>query len=90
MSSTLFIRKTPKPDKNEWHFKLPIKRFIAQKFYDHDGSCGDGQITIGPEELPWFEGILAAGTFETSDRRDFEKVVQILRDGDTIDMWFEV
>ncbi len=90
MSSTLCIRRTPKPDKNELHFKLPIKQFIGRRYYGHDGSCGGGLKTIGPEDLPWFEGILAAGSFQESERRDFEKVVQILRDGDTIDMWFEV
>lgn len=90
MSSTLCIRKTPKPDKNQWHFKLPIKSFIAKRYYDHDGSCGGSMITIHPSELPWFEGILEAGNFDAKDRKDFEKVVQVLRDGDTIDLWFEV
>jgi hypothetical protein len=87
MSSTLVIRKTPKRTKAEWSFKLPVKALIARKFYDHDGSCGGGEITIGPEHLEWFEGVLAAGNFEPRDRKDLESVVQILRDGDTIDMW---
>lgn len=90
MSSTLCIRKTPKPTKDEWHFKLPIKSLIARKFYDHDGSLGGGRITVGAEHLEWLEGILAAGNFEPKDRKDLEAIVQILRDGDTFDMWFEV
>lgn len=89
MSSTLCIRKTPKPDKNEWHFKLPIKGLIARRFYDHDGSLGGNLLTIGAEHLAWFEGILAAGKFAETERRDLEKIVEVLRDGDTIDMWFE-
>ena len=88
MSSTLCIQKTPIPCKEEWRFKLPVKGYIARKFYDHDGSCGGGKITIGPEHLEWFEGVLAAGNFDPQDRKDFEAVVSVLRDGKTIDMWF--
>lgn len=89
MSSTLMIRKTPTPDKDEWHFKLPVKIYIGRRFYDHDGSCGGGLITVNASELPWFEGVLAAANLDADDRRDFTKVVEILREGGTIDMWFE-
>ena len=53
-------------------------------------SLGGGLLTLGRSDLDWFEGILAAGNFDKADRADLEKVVQILRGGDTIDMWFEV
>lgn len=90
MSSTLCIRKTPKPPRsNEWHFKQPIKGVLARKFYDHDGSLGGGMLTVGPEHLEWFEGVLAAGNFESSEKRELESVADVLRDGGTIDMWFE-
>lgn len=90
MSSTLCMRRTPKPPKDDWHFKVPIKSIIARKFYDHDGSLGGGTITVGPEHLEWFEGVLAAGRFDAADGRDLEAVVNVLREGGTIDMWFEV
>lgn len=90
MSSTLFIRPTPRPEKNEWHFKLPIKAIIARRYYDHDGSCGGGMVTVPLTDLDWWEGVLAAGNFDKDDRRDLEKVVATLRGGRTIDMWFEV
>lgn len=90
MTSTLCMRRTPKPSKTDWHFKLPIKGLIARKFYDHDGSLGGGMITVGPEYLEWFEGVLAAGSFDKSEMRQLEAVVNVLREGDTIDMWFEV
>ena len=90
MSSTLCIRKTPKPPEcEEWHFKHPLKAFIGRRFYDHDGSLGGGMITIGPEHLSWFEGILIAGKFEPDDRRNLEHIVSILAEGDSIDVWFE-
>ena len=90
MSSTLCIRKTPKPDKNEWHFKLPIKSLIAKRYFNHDGSLGGSMLTIGPSELNWFEGVLSAGNFNVNDRKDFEKVVEVLREGNTIDLWWNV
>jgi len=90
MSSTLCIRRTPKREASTFDFKLPIKGMVARRFFGHDGSLGGSTVTAGPDDLDWFEGILAAGQFDARDRRDLEKVVQILRDGDTIDMWFEV
>lgn len=90
MTSTLYIRQTPAKSRSNWHFKLPIKGFIGRRYYDHDGSLGGNLITIGPEHLEWFEGILVAANLEKSDRRDFETVVNILRDGKTIDVWIEI
>lgn len=89
MTSTLYIRKTPKAA-TEWHFKMPIKGIIARQFFDHDGSLGGSMITIGPEYLSWFEGVLAAVNLEAIDRLDLVAAVDVLRDGGTIDMWLEV
>ena len=88
MSSTLSIRKIP-TTKN-WLFKQPIKGFIGQRFYNHDGSLGGDIITIGPDHLAWFEGILVAAKLEKSERKNFERVVEVLRNGETIDIWFNV
>ncbi len=89
MTSTLTIRKTPKPSRREWHFKQPVKGMIGRKFYDHDGSLSGGQITVGRESLEWFEGVLAAFSGNIKERKDWEAITEILRDGDTIDMWIE-
>ncbi len=89
MSSTLYIQRTPKPSRDIKHFKLPIKAIIAKKYYEHDGSLGGGKITLNANELSWFEGILAAGNFDEKERNDLDFIIQILRDGETIDMWFE-
>lgn len=84
------MRKTPIPVKaDEVNFKLPVKAWFGRKFYDHDGSCGGGLQTFGTEELPWIEGLLTAGNLDPRDRKDLEKVAQYLRDGHTVDMWFE-
>ncbi len=88
MSSTLCIRKTPITQ--NWSFKQPIKGFIGRRYYNHDGSLGGDIITIGPGDLAWFEGILLAANLEKSEHKNFERVVEVLRDGETIDMWFDV
>ena len=90
MSSTLHIRRTPVPDNEEWTFKQPLKGMLARKFYDHDGSLGGGIVTVGPEHLEWFEG-LREGIFERlepSDKTKFWAVMDILRAGGSVDLWF--
>lgn len=94
MSSTLYIRKTPKPQSNkQYYFKQPIKSIISRKYYGHDG-CGGGYIkTISPTDLDWFEGVLAANNYYSSDKSDveqFEIIVNFLREGNSVDIWIEV
>jgi len=89
MSSTLYITRNIFNEKATIGFKQPIKGIIARKFYDHDGSLGGGFITIGPDYLDWFEGVLAAYPRMDDDERDLQKIVNILREGDSLDMWFE-
>lgn len=90
MSSTLIVRQTPKTIKDELTFKQPIKGIIARKFYEHDGSLGGSQITIGNEYIDWFEGVLAGVKIEPDERIKLEKIIDILKSGNTIDMWFDV
>lgn len=91
MTTTLHFRKTPKPTKDEAHFKVPVKAIIAGRYYDHDGSLSGRLITLGPGELPWFEGVLAGGLAQcdTKDRADFARIVEMLRDGESVDMWID-
>ena len=90
MTSTLCIRKTPVVTDNYWYFKQPIKGFIGRRYYGHDGSLGGSLIVVGPNQLAWFEGILLAANLDKSEHEHFEAVVEILRSGDTIDMWFDI
>lgn len=90
MSSTLYIRKTPKPEPEGWHFKQPVKQYFGERFFGHDGSLGgDGVVTIGAEHLGWLEGVVAAGRFDDRERRELNEIIEVLRDGDTVDIWFE-
>ena len=89
MSSTLLVRRTPKAPE-EWAFKMPVKSAIARRYYEHDGSLGGEMITLTATELPWFEGLLAGSSFDAEDTKSLKAIVQVLRDGDDIDLWFEV
>ena len=90
MSSTLCMRKTPEPTKDEWHFKMPVKSVFARRFYDHDGSLGGGMITIGPDDLSWLEGVLGAGNFDAKDTKHLREIRDHIHEGGSVDMWFEV
>ena len=94
MSSTLCMRKTPKPTKDEWHFELPIKGIFARRFYDHDGTLGGGLVTIGPDDLSWLEGVIGglatAGTLDKKELADLRAIREHIHEGGTVDMWFEV
>lgn len=87
MSSTLVFQKTPKPDKELG------QGIFGKCYYDHDGSCGGGVITIDASELEWLRGIadvMDAPRFDKDDIRLISTIIKILEDGDTVDMWFEV
>lgn len=88
MSSTLIIRRTPQRSEKEWAFKLPVKGWIASLCGGNE-FLGGGQ-TFTAADLGWFEGVLAAGNFSTlEERRKFNEVVEVLREGGTIDVWLE-
>jgi hypothetical protein len=87
MSSTLFVSKNIFSRKKTLTFGQPIKGIIARKFYDHDGSCGGEFITIDSEYLCWFEGVLAGYCGEDKDK--LEKILDILREGHSLEMWIE-
>lgn len=88
MSSTLYFRRTPRAQKL-CSFKQPIKGAIARRYYDHDGSLGGDMETISRGEVAFFEG-LAAACADPADRAALEKIIRVLDEDGTIDMWFEV
>lgn len=89
MSSTLVMSPVPK-ERDTVSFKLPVKAILARRYYDHDGSLGGGMVTVGPEDLGWFEGVLAgADRWSSAEVKDFGKMVEVLRAGGSVEMWFE-
>lgn len=91
MSSTLIARVNPLPtDEKEWHFGQQLKCVFARRFYDHDGSLGGGRMTLDDQHLDWMEGVRDGwGTDDDQLQRLCEMIEQI-KEGRTIDIWFEV
>ena len=93
MTSTLFARKTPKRLAG-FCFKQPVKGFFARRYYGHDGSKCGGKITIGgQDDLVFLNGIVdlvsVAASIDKRERRYLEKMIEIIKAGDTIDIWIE-
>lgn len=90
MTSTLCARKTPRPTKDKWHFKQPVKGIFARRFYGHDGSLGGQLMTIGADDLSWLEEVIGAGGFSKKDMKDLRAIRDYIHDGGTVDLWFIV
>lgn len=90
MSSTLCFRVSPKPTDTEWAFKLPVKQIFARRYYDHDGSLGGGMKVLTFSDLPWLDGVLAAANYLERDMSALRAIADRLREGEAIEMWFEV
>lgn len=74
-------------------FKQPVKGFFARRYYDHDGSLCGGKITIGQDDLVFLNGIVdlvsVAASIDKRERCYLEEVIEIIKAGDTIDIWIE-
>jgi len=92
MTSTLVVIKTPKPRNiAEMVFKHPIKGCFGERYYGHDGSLSGDKLTIGtPEDLAWLQGLVSlSDKLDTSDKNDLAKMIEILKNGGTLDIWFD-
>jgi hypothetical protein len=56
MSTSLYWRLVPKPA--EHGLSNELKYRISKRLWDHDGTLGSGWTTIGPEWLPYLQGLL--------------------------------
>jgi hypothetical protein len=89
MSSTLYFRKTPKAPAEFGSFSQPLKGVFARRFYDHDGSLGGDLITLELRHLEWVCGVRDSGVGDRGDRKTLDMIIEALKSGETVDMWFE-
>ena len=60
MSTNLYYRPLPaEPDKIELPFEL--KKAIAQRFWDHDGSLYGDEVRFDSQDIPYLNGLKHAG-----------------------------
>lgn len=73
MSSSMYWRPAPKevPPPNELSYEL--KKAVARRWWDHDGSLNGGEIEIGRGHLNYLQ-VLADGGVEGAD--DLIKAVE--------------
>lgn len=87
MSSNLIFEKIE--PKVMAHFKHPFKGIFSKKYWDTDGSCGDGEVIITSADVSWLEGVLDAGSFEKDDKKDIENIIKHLKGGGELKVYHE-
>lgn len=84
MTASLRIIKTPNPLTDEYSFGTRIRDAIRDKF-----NVPSAKITIDPnaETIAFIEGLCAGLDQDSKNRQDLEIILEILEEGDSIDMW---
>ena len=84
MSTNLYWRPVPR--------EIPpartvnaLKRAIARRVWDHDGSLHGDTIIVGTELLPYLEGLRDAGTEET--REDASELIEAIQEHGSVEIW---
>lgn len=87
MSSTLYFRKTPTNPKSTYISGV-LKSIFAKRFYEQEGG-GSSIVTLDGDCLYWLQGLYAGYLDDDKDRKMLIKIIDIISDGDTVDIWFE-
>ncbi len=88
MSSTLLFRKTPRHGTELAAVGYPLKAIFGRKYYDHDGSCGGDVLTLTSADMPFLEGVVLSVGDEKA-KKIVQKIIDLIENGETVDMWFE-
>lgn len=85
MSSTLIIKTgCPHCGKGEklWCFKHPFKAIFSRRYFDTDGSCGNGIVTLSyPEDYFWLQGVLDSNKLDAKDKKEIKQILKHLEEG---------
>ena len=75
MSTSLYWSRVPvEPDENSLS---SLKRPLAKKLWDADGSCGQDYVRVGKELIPFLEGI-ESGNGSGDMGRDARKLINAI------------
>lgn len=89
MSTTCFGTKM-RDSRADWSFKLPLKRLLAARYGQGDGSCsGRAVMTPAPAEIMWLEGAIAVlreRSDDVSAAAELQGMVDALRAGYSIEL----
>lgn len=81
MSSTLYWRPAPKDVPPAESLPFELKKAIARRFWDHDGSLHGEEIEVDTEGVPYLEGLSDAGV----DGAD--ELLQAIREHGRVLLW---
>lgn len=76
MSTTLYWSRLPvEPTENGLN---SLKRVLARKIWDSDGSCGEGKEVVDEELIPFLEGIVE-GNGGGDMGKDAKELIEAIR-----------
>ncbi|WP_242890225.1 hypothetical protein [Actinomadura litoris] len=81
MSSSLYWRPAPREEPPAHELSYELKKAIAQRAWGHDGSLHGDEITIGPDWVPYLEGLSDAGI----DGAD--ELIKAIKDHERVLIW---
>lgn len=81
MSSTLYWRPAPKDVPPAESLPFELKKAIARRLWDHDGSLHGDEVTIGSDMVPYLEGLEDAGVDGAVE------LIKAIRDHGSVLLW---
>ena len=84
VSTNLYWRPAPK-DQPKPELLSGIKHLLARRLWDHDGSLHGDVIQVGPELLPYLEGIRDGGSGEIAE--DADCLIDAIRRHGIVELW---
>jgi hypothetical protein len=85
MSSSLYWRPVPRevPPANSLPYGL--KKALARRYWDHDGSLNGDMIEISEADVPYLEGIRDAASGEVSEGA--AGLIEAIREYGAVEIW---
>lgn len=63
----MYWRPAPKEQPPAEELPYALKKAIAQRLWGHDGSLNGEEVELGPEIVPYLEGLVDGGNGEVSE-----------------------
>ena len=67
VSSSLYWKPAPKDEPHPEDLPYELKKAIARRYWDHDGSLNGDEILLGAADLPYLQGLVDGGVTGASE-----------------------
>ena len=68
MSASLYVEPYIEKEFKGITFGHPLKGILSKRFLNHDGSCGSDTVILSEKDVPFLEGVKAAGSTELGNQ----------------------